>query len=92
MFNRYDTIENLQSWFNCYDDLSWVKFSNGLRIGNKVKWYHWRKLTDEVESERMENRIFEVIEIKNHDEVTIREINGNVEELAYSDELDLIEK
>lgn len=90
MFNRYDTIENLQSWFNCYDDLSWIKFSNGLRIGDNVKWYHWRDLTNKDES--LENKIFEIIEIKNHDEVTIREINGNVEELAYSDELDLIEK
>lgn len=90
MLNKYDNKENLLGWFNSYDDLSGIKFDNGLRIGDKVKWYHWRDLTNKDES--LENKIFEVIEIKNSDEVTIREINGNVEELAYADELDLIEK
>lgn len=89
MLNKYDNKENLMDWFNRYDDLSWIKFDIGLRIGDKVKWYHWRDLTNKDES--LENKIFEVIEIKNSDEVTIREINGNVEELAYADELDLIE-
>lgn len=89
MLNKYDNKENLLGWFNSYDDLSGIKFDNGLRIGDKVKWYHWRDLTNKDES--LENKIFEVIEIKNSDEVTIREINGNVEELAYADELDLIE-
>jgi hypothetical protein len=90
MLNKYDNKENLLGWFNSYDDLSGIKFDNGLRIGDNVKWYHWRDLTNKDES--LENKIFEVIEIKNSDEVTIREINGNVEELAYADELDLIEK
>ena len=89
MLNKYDNKENLLGWFNSYDDLSGIKFDNGLRIGDNVKWYHWRDLTNKDES--LENKIFEVIEIKNSDEVTIREINGNVEELAYADELDLIE-
>lgn len=25
VFDKYDTEDNLYSWFNCYDDFSWVK-------------------------------------------------------------------
>lgn len=25
---EYDTIDNLECWFNCYDDLSWVRIDD----------------------------------------------------------------
>ena len=25
-FNKYDTIDNLESWYNCYEDFDWVKY------------------------------------------------------------------
>ena len=25
-FDKYDTIDNLESWFNCYEDFDWVEY------------------------------------------------------------------
>lgn len=25
-FDKYDTLDNLESWYNCYEDFDWVKY------------------------------------------------------------------
>ena len=25
-FNKYDTIDNLENWYNCYEDFDWVEY------------------------------------------------------------------
>lgn len=27
IYDKYDNQDNLESWFNCYDDLSWVRIN-----------------------------------------------------------------
>lgn len=89
MFDIYDTEENLWSWFNCYDNLKWVKFECGFNIGDRVKWED--PAIDDYDEEDRENlldRIFEIIEI-NGEVITIAEVGGGSEAEVYDTELTL---
>ena len=96
MFDIYDTEENLWDWFNCYDDLSWVKFECGFNIGDKVKWedpaiddyndfyYDY----DDEDIDNLRERVFEIFEI-NGEVISIAEVNGGSEAEVYAEELTL---
>lgn len=89
MFDIYDTEENLWDWFNCSDDLSWVKFECGFNIGDRVKWED--PAIDDYDEEDRENlldRIFEIFEI-NGEVITIAEVGGGSEAEVYGTELSL---
>lgn len=89
MFDIYDTEENLWDWFNCSDDLSWVKFECGFNIGDRVKWDD--PAIDDYDEEDRENlldRIFEIFEI-NGEVISIAEVCGDSEAEVYANELSL---
>lgn len=89
MFDIYDTEENLWDWFNCSDDLSWVKFECGFNIGDRVKWED--PAIDDYDEEDRENlldRIFEIYEI-NGEVISIVEVGGGSEAEVYDTELSL---
>lgn len=89
MFDIYDTEENLWDWFNCSDDLSWVKFECGFNIGDRVKWED--PAIDDYDEEDRENlldRVFEIYEI-NGEVISIVEVGGGSEAEVYDTELSL---
>ena len=89
VFDAYDTEENLWSWFNCYDDLSWITFNNGLRIGDKVKWND--PAIDDFDPEEIEiqrKRVYTIIEVINDEICLISDDFGDSE--VYFDELEKI--
>lgn len=89
MFDIYDTEENLWDWFNCSDDLSWVKFECGFNIGDRVKWED--PAIDDYDEEDRENlldRVFEIYEI-NGEVISIVEVGGGSEAEVYDTELTL---
>ena len=89
MFNLYDNETNLWDWFNCSDDLSWVKFECGFNIGDRVKWDD--PAIDDYDEEDRENlldRVFEIFEI-NGEVISIAEVCGDSEAEVYANELSL---
>ena len=89
VFDAYDTEENLWSWFNCYDDLSWITFNNGMRIGDKVKWND--PAIDDFDPEEIEiqrKRVYTIIEVINDEICLISDDFGDSE--VYFDELEKI--
>lgn len=89
VFDAYDTEENLWSWFNCYDDLSWITFNNGMRIGDKVKWND--PAIDDFDPEEIEiqrKRVYTLIEVINDEICLISDDFGDSE--VYFDELEKI--
>jgi hypothetical protein len=88
MVNKYDTEDNLLSWYYCYEDFSWVKY-DCFFIGDKVKWADpGIEDYDEEDREDVLNRVFEIIAI-NGDVITIAEVGGGSEAEVFEDELTL---
>lgn len=86
ILKEYDTDDNLLSWFNCYDDLSWITFANGFRIGDKVKWEDpGLDDFDFNERESQKERVYEIIEVLNDEMFLISDDYGNSE--VFVDEL-----
>lgn len=86
IFKVYDTEDNLWSWFNCYDDLSWMTFANGFRIGDKVKWED--PALDDFDSDEKEiqkERVYKIIEVINDEIFLISDDFGDSE--VFVDEL-----
>ena len=38
LFNKYDTIDNLYSWYCCFDDFSWVEYEKKKKDETKISW------------------------------------------------------
>lgn len=89
IFDAYDTENNLIGYFNCCDDLSWVKFENGFRIGDRVRWNDPAIEDYEDEIELAKARVFEVADI-NDEFVLIVEVSGGTESEVYPEELEKI--
>lgn len=91
-FKKLDTSDTLESWYNCYDDFSWVR--GGLfEIGDKVKWLDPNiEEFDEKDREEQKNRIYTIIEIKKHkflgEEYLIADDYGEVE--VFGEELEYV--
>ena len=89
VINEFDNIDNLEYWFNCYDDLSWITFNNELRIGDKVKWND--PAIDDFNPEEIEiqrKRVYTIIEVINDEICLISDDFGDSE--VYFDELEKI--
>jgi len=86
ILKEYDTIDNLWSWFNCYDDLSWMTFANGFRIGDKVKWEDsGLDDFDFNERESQKERVYKIIGVLNDEMFLISDEYGESE--VFADEL-----
>lgn len=90
LFEKYESDENLWSCFNCYDDLSWVTFIDGYRVGDKVKWDDPAidDLEEEEERESHRNRIYEIIGIIN-DEMLLIADDFSETEVLFSELISL---
>ena len=90
LFEKYESDENLWSWFNCYDDLSWVTFIDGYRVGDKVKWDDPAidDLEEEEERESHRNRVYKIIGIIN-DEMLLIADDFSETEVLFSERISL---
>ena len=89
IIKRYDNENNLYAWFHCYDDLSWITFTDGFRIGDNVKWIDLAiDDFDDDEKEYQKERKYTIIKILNDESCLIADDYGESE--VFFDELEKI--
>lgn len=84
---KFDNIDTLERWYNCFDDLSWAK--NGrFEIGDLVLWDDpdFDSYSDE-DQEIQRKRVYQVIKYINEDERTLLIADDFSEAEVYADEL-----
>ena len=87
-FRKYDTLDTLERWYNCFDDFSWAK--GGLfEIGDKVKWLDPNiEEFDEEDREEQKNRTYTIVEIKQNDVYLIADDYSEVE--VFAEEIEYV--
>lgn len=50
IFEKYDTIDNLVSWYYCYDDFSWVKYDFDFYLESIENLFSEESIIPDVES------------------------------------------